>query len=749
MDATLINLKGTVEGVIYKNPANGYIVLELDCGDDGLIPVVGVLGDIADGEKLLLTGSYTESQKYGKQFKAATCERMPPVTKDEIRRWLGSGIIRGVGPVLAKKITDKFGEESLEIIENNPQKLSEISGITADKSVYIASEYKRICNVKAIISFLGEYGFTPQTAILVWQRYDNSSVAIIKENPYLLCAEGIDADFETADRMAFSLGIDSCAVFRVKAAIAYVLRANAEGGHTCLPEELLRERVCEHYEISRDAFDISLEDGANSGEFVVLSGRGGQSGQSSPKHARVFLAAYYNAERYASDKLTDMLKMNVKDKYDYSSEIKGIEFSEGIKYESLQKEAINGCLSNTIFILTGGPGTGKTTALNAVIKICKTLKKSIALAAPTGRAAKRMSEITGENAKTIHRLLEVDAADGNLLVFKRNEMNPLTRNYIIIDEMSMVDCLLFEALLRAIKLGTTLIMVGDSNQLPSVGAGNVLGDLIDSGLIPMIELKEIFRQAAESLIVTNAHRIIGGKLPELGIRDKDFFFMECPNDLEISKLTVDLVKTRLPKTYNFSPLDDIQVLTPTKIGAAGTKDLNRALQSALNPPSRERRELRLFDPPFREGDKVMQTVNDYDVMWQKGAEKGKGVFNGDIGTVVEIDPHNGTMRVSFDGRVAFYTGNMPAKLDHAYAVTIHKSQGSEYSAVIIALTDRSPRLLYRNLLYTGVTRAKKILIAIGSKRIIETMTDNYMKTNRYSCLKPLLIAKFNKNNKED
>jgi exodeoxyribonuclease V alpha subunit len=737
MDLNLLNLSGTVDGVIYKNPGNGYIVLELETEDE-LIPVVGNLGDIATGEKLTLTGDYIESPKYGRQFKAVTCERMPPETKDEIRRYLGSGIIRGLGPALAKKITDKFGEQSLEVIENDPQQLIEVKGVTADKAIYIGTEYKKICSVKSIIAFLAEYGLTPQTGIFTWQKYGNSSVALIKENPYLLCSEGIDADFEGVDRIAYALGIDSCAISRVGAAISHVLRANADGGHTCLPEEVLRNQVCEHYDISLDAFDIALEDGVKGGDFTVLSGG---------KHARVFLTLYYKSERYIADKLCDMLKMNAKAGMDYSEEIKGIEFEENIKYEQLQKDAINGCLSNGIFILTGGPGTGKTTALNAVIKICKSLKKSITLAAPTGRAAKRMSEITGENAKTIHRLLEVDVSNENMLTFKRNELNPLSYDFIVIDEMSMVDTLLFEALLRAVKLGTTLIMVGDSNQLPSVGAGNVLGDMIDTELIPSVELKEIFRQAAESLIVTNAHKIIGGKEPELNIRDKDFFFMECPNDFEISKLITDLVKTRLPKKYNFSAIDDIQILTPTKIGPAGTKELNKVLQSALNPPSKDKRELKMFDPPFREGDKVMQTVNDYEVLWQKGTEKGKGVFNGDIGVITEIDSFNAQMRVNFDGRAAFYTGNMPAKLEHAYAVTIHKSQGSEYNAVIIALTERSPRLLYRNLLYTGVTRAKKILITVGSRRVVKLMMDNYMKTARYTCLKSLLIAKFKKDGK--
>ena len=732
MDSEMSYLTGSVEGVIYKNPANGYIVLELAGENGGLTIAVGNLGDIAEGEKLSLTGSYIETPKYGRQFKAETCERMPPVTRDEIRRYLGSGIIRGIGPALAKKITDKFGEKTLLIIEENPQRLSEITGITADRAVFIGSEYKRICSVKSVISFLSEYGFSPQTAISAWQKYDSSSLSLIKENPYLLCSDGIDADFETVDKMAFALGIDSCDANRVKAAIAFVLRENADNGHTCLPEEILRKTVCEYYEISLDGFDIALENGVQSGEFTVLSGG---------NRARVFLTMYYTAERYIADKLTDMLKMNAKADKDFTNEIAGIEFSEDIRYEELQKKAISGCLTNSLFILTGGPGTGKTTALNAVIKLCKIMKKSIVLAAPTGRAAKRMSEITGENAKTIHRLLEVDITGDNLLTFKRNEMNPLKADYIIIDEMSMVDALLFEALLRAVKVDSTLIMVGDSNQLPSVGAGNILGDLIDSGKIPSVGLKEIFRQAAESLIVTNAHKIIGGELPELHIRDRDFFFMECPNDLEISRLTVDLVKSRLPNKYNFLSVEDIQVLTPTKLGASGTKELNRALQEALNPQSRDKRELKVFEAVFREGDKVMQTVNDYEVAWQKGAEKGKGVFNGDIGIITEIDPHNGTMRVNFDGRAAFYSGNMPSKLEHAYAVTIHKSQGSEYNAVIIALTERSPRLLYRNLLYTGVTRAKNILIIAGSRRAVDLMIENMQKTARYSCLKPLLIKK--------
>lgn len=732
------NINGNVENVIYKNTSNGYIVFEIDSGGE-LISVVGNLGEIAAGEKVSLYGDYIETPKYGKQFKAEACERLPPETVSEIKRYLGSGIIRGLGPSMAKKIADKFGEESLEIIENQPQRLTEVNGITADRALYIGNEYKRICGVKTVIEFLGEYGLGPQTAISVWQKYDNSGVGMIRENPYLLCRNGIDVDFETADRMGENFKIDSCDLNRVNAAITHVLKENANDGHTCLPQEALQNKVCNNFQISLDSFDIALDKGIDSAEYGILT-----SGQKS----RVYLSQYYQAERYIADKLSQMLKLNVSEQYDFSEEIAGVEWTEGINYEMLQKAAINGCLGNNLFILTGGPGTGKTTTLNAVIQLLKQKRKSLGLAAPTGRAAKRMSELTGENAKTIHRLLEVTMNSENLLNFKRNEMNPLKLDVIIVDEMSMVDVLLFESLLRAVRVDSKLIMVGDSNQLPSVGAGNVLRDLISSGLIPTVELKEIFRQAAESLIVTNAHRIISGEMPELGIRDKDFFFMEKSTEGEIAKLVIELNKTRLPNTYGFSPFDDIQVLTPTKMGAAGTKELNKSLQLALNPPSRNRRELRFYDAVFREGDKVMQIANDYDAAWKKGGEKGTGIFNGDIGLIAEIDPYSGNMLINFEGRVACYTQSMLNRIEHAYAITIHKSQGSEYNAVIMPLTNRTYNLLFRNLLYTGVTRAKTILIVVGQKSTINEMIQNERKTLRYSNIKPLLTAKcrMNKDN---
>ena len=734
MQENLLKMEGTVDEVIYRNEQNGYIILNLETAL-GIITIVGTLGNIVEGERLELSGSYVNNAKYGRQFKAEVCQRMLPTTPAEIRRYLGSGIIRGLGPAMAKKIVAAFGEESLDVIENDPLRLSQIKGLTSDKALYISSEYRKLCGVKTVVEFLQKYGISPMTSMAVWRTYDSSSISVIKDNPYVLCGSGIDVSFQTADEIAKELGIDTDDMNRVKAGVMYVLRENSFSGHTCLPRVKLAEIVCNELGVDGQVFDCSLEAGIKEGTFVSLS---------FGEREFVYITEFFNAEDYITTKLSQMLKLSAPLNKDFSDDIAGIEFTENIHYETLQKAAINGCLGNNLFILTGGPGTGKTTTLNAVIQLCKAKKKKLALAAPTGRAAKRMSDLTGEPARTIHRLLEVDFSKEDKLAFKHNETNQLKADVIVVDEMSMVDVLLFEALLRAVRLDAKLIMVGDSNQLPSVGAGNILRDLISGGHIPMVELKEIFRQAAESLIVTNAHKIVGGNMPELDNRKKDSFFMSCPDENDIPKLIIDLAKTRLPKTYGFDPIDDIQILTPTRIGVAGTKELNRELQLALNPPSRTKKELRFFDVVYRMGDKVMQIKNDYDVVWTKAGEKGSGVFNGDIGVVTDVDAHNGYITINFDGRAAIYTTEMLTKIEHAYAVTIHKSQGSEYSAVIMPLTSVSKNLLYRNLLYTGVTRAKKILILVGRKQLVYEMVYNNRKMLRYSCIKPLLESKLRK-----
>lgn len=734
-----VELSGSVEDVIYKNADNGYTVINLGC-DEGLIAVVGNLGDVNEGERLSLRGGWITSPKYGRQFKAAMCERSMPETESEISAYLGSGVIKGLGPAIAKKIVKQFGTEALDIIDNDCMQLTVIKGITSDKALYISNEYHKITGVNEVIKFLGEYNFGPAHAISVWSAFEHDSIKQIKTNPYILCTSGIDIDFRSVDRMAADLGFDAENSDRVRAGIVYVLHENANAGHTCLPTEKLRESVCDNLGIERRQFESCLDD-CEEKDWVVRITLG--------KREFVYLPEYYLAETYIAKKLAFMLRTSAQYEKDYSDEIRGVEFSENIQYEDLQRAAISACLTGSVFILTGGPGTGKTTTLNGVIKILKAQKKRILLCAPTGRAAKRMSDLTGEPARTIHRLLEVDFNAKGELKFKRNETNPLPADVVIADEMSMVDALLMCSLVRAIKPTSKFIMVGDSNQLPSVGAGNVLKDLIASHYIPSVELKEIFRQAAQSLIVTNAHRIVNGEFPVLDDRQNDFFFMNKSLESDIAELVIQLAKQRLPDTYGFSPIDDIQVLCPTKMGMAGTKELNKQLQSALNPPSQNKAELKFFDVIFRTGDKVMQTKNDYDVLWTKNNEKGSGIFNGDIGIIRSVDRFSQNVTIDFEGRVAIYTSEMLRRLEHAYAITIHKSQGSEYDAVIIPITAFTHNLLYRNLLYTGVTRAKKMIIVIGTKELVKTMVDNNRKMLRYSLLRPLLEKEMNRKDTEE
>lgn len=734
-----VELSGSVEDVIYKNADNGYTVINLGC-DEGLIAVVGNLGDVNEGERLSLRGGWITSPKYGRQFKAAMCERSMPETESEISAYLGSGVIKGLGPAIAKKIVKQFGTEALDIIDNDCMQLTVIKGITSDKALYISNEYHKITGVNEVIKFLSEYNFGPAHAISVWSAFEHDSIKQIKTNPYILCTSVIDIDFRSVDRMAADLGFDAENSDRVRAGIVYVLHENANAGHTCLPTEKLRESVCDNLGIERRQFESCLDD-CEEKDWVVRITLG--------KREFVYLPEYYLAETYIAKKLAFMLRTSAQYEKDYSDEIRGVEFSENIQYEDLQRAAISACLTGSVFILTGGPGTGKTTTLNGVIKILKAQKKRILLCAPTGRAAKRMSDLTGEPARTIHRLLEVDFTAKGELKFKRNETNPLPADVVIADEMSMVDALLMCSLVRAIKPTSKFIMVGDSNQLPSVGAGNVLKDLIASHYIPSVELKEIFRQAAQSLIVTNAHRIVNGEFPVLDDRQNDFFFMNKSLESDIAELVIQLAKQRLPDTYGFSPIDDIQVLCPTKMGMAGTKELNKQLQSALNPPSQNKAELKFFDVIFRTGDKVMQTKNDYDVLWTKNNEKGSGIFNGDIGIIRSVDRFSQNVTIDFEGRVAIYTSEMLRRLEHAYAITIHKSQGSEYDAVIIPITAFTHNLLYRNLLYTGVTRAKKMIIVIGTKELVKTMVDNNRKMLRYSLLRPLLEIEMNRKDTEE
>ncbi len=729
---TLESIKGTVEDIIFYNEENGYVVLDMDV-ESTLVTAVGNMGDVREGERLTLYGGYVSNQKYGRQFKVEMFERNLPESSAEIRKYLGSGVIQGIGPAMAKRIVSAFGEKALDIIETDSVQLSAIKGISPEKALEIGENFRKITGLRKAMTFFSRYRIQPQYIAAAWKRFEGYTLAAVQENPYCLCAGGIDLPFSDADRVGADLGIPRDSEERVFAGIIWALRVGANNGNTCMPYESLSQWVTRELEISEKLFETALGIAAKRRDVIITD-------KYSARY--VFLSEYYEAEQFIADKLFEMIKRDSGGGTDYSEEIAGIEWELGITYENLQRKAINGCMNNHVFILTGGPGTGKTTTLNAVIELCRKRGQKLKLAAPTGRAAKRMAELTGAPAQTIHRLLEVDfAAGGNS--FRRNEENPLSCDVLIIDEMSMVDTLLMASLLRAVKSRTRLILVGDSNQLPSVGAGNILRDLIAGSRVPKVELKEIFRQAAQSLIVTNAHRIVNGEFPVLNDRTNDFFFMPSDSEENTLRLVIELCRMRLPKTYGYDPLEDIQVLCPSKMGIVGTANINGELQLALNPPSKDKRELKYINTLFRDGDKVMQNKNDYDVEWRRGAEKSHGVFNGDIGRISSVDKANGSCELDFDGKMAKYTSEMLGKLDLAYAVTIHKSQGSEYPAVIIPLPNGMDRLSYRNLLYTAVTRAKKILIVIGRPDKILKMVNNDKRTLRYSCLKQMLEEHFN------
>ena len=728
MEQKILHIEGTVENVLFKNEENGYCVLDLDAGGE-LITVVGELGDIESGEGLILEGGYVSHKKFGTQFRAVYCERKLPDTVVNIEKYLASGAVKGIGPALAKRIVNTFGITTLDIMENAPYRLSEIKGISPKKCEEIAAETKKLFSLRLIMSFLSQFGIKSQYAMRAYRTYGADAIELLKLNPYLLCGDAIGLDFKKADSVAHDLHIESNSDVRIIAGIQHILRANAGIGHSCIPLETLAEKAKKALEVTEQdfyrAYNAGLDDD-NIFEYI--------------KNEReyVYLPEYFHAESFIADRIKILRDFTSPEDFNYDALIDIEEEEHNIKYEKLQRQAITTAVSRGLMILTGGPGTGKTTTLNAIISILEKRGLNVLLAAPTGRAAKRMSDLTGYEAKTIHRLLEMEYDTGDRLRFTHNENNPLECDVLVIDEMSMVDVLLFEALLRAVRLGCKLIMVGDSDQLPSVGAGDLLRDLISSGIVPVTELKEVFRQAQKSCIVTNAHRIVSGEMPDLSRKDSDFFFMKREDYAQAMKLIVDLAKTRLPKAYNYSPTDDIQIIAPSRIGSLGTIELNKVLQREINPPSPSKPECKSYIYTFRLGDKVMQTKNNYDIIWKKNDESGTGIFNGDIGKIIKIDNVSSSAVIEFDGRTAVYPFDTLSQIELAYAVTVHKSQGCEFEAVIMPVLGSFEKLCYRNLLYTAVTRAKKLLILIGTEDIIQKMVGNVRKNRRYSCLAHML-----------
>lgn len=720
-----------VEDVVFYNEETGYIVLEMSL-DNKLFTAVGNMGDVREGERLTMYGDYVTSQKYGRQFGVEIFERTIPTDVNAIRKYLGSGVIKGVGPAAAKKIVDAFGENALDVLENDPMQLSAIKGIPADRAMLIGQEFRKITGLRKVMTFFSKYNIPQYVISSAWKLYGSDLIRAVQSNPYCLCETGIELSFADAERIARDQNFPMDSEERIFAGLIWALREYANDGNCCVRESDVANYVTQNLLIGDKAYYSALQYAESRGDIV-------NTDKYDTRY--IYLSEYYNAECYISEKLAEMIKLG-SENADYSAEISGIECENAIEYDDMQKEALTACMNERVFILTGGPGTGKTTTLKALIALMKRRHMKIKLAAPTGRAAKRMADLTGAPAQTLHRLLEVDFAAGGSS-FKRNEENPLECDAVIVDEMSMVDAMLFASLLRALKSRTRLIMVGDTDQLPSVGAGNVLHDLLASGKVPSVELTEIFRQAAESLIVMNAHSIIHGELPELQNKSSDFFFMYSENETDSLRLAISLCKTRLPKAYGYDPLEDIQVLCLSRVGAVGTEVVNRELQAALNPPSKDKREMPMFDRViFRDGDKIMQTKNDYDVEWRRGAEKSHGIFNGDIGKILDTDRVNRRCNIDFEGRKAQYDGDMLKKIEHAYAVTVHKSQGSEYPAVILLLPNYLNRLSYRNLLYTAITRAKKTLVVIGTDAKIEQMVRNDRREERYSCLAPMLEDQF-------
>ena len=733
LEDNTIKIEGTVENVLFRNESNGYIVLEIDSKGE-LITVVGTLGDIDDGEHLSLVGKYVTHSKFGVQFQAEYCDRKLPNTAINIQKYLSSGAIKGIGPSFAKKIVDEFGERTLEIMENEPMKLMQIKGITPKKCDSIAAEVKKIFNLRILMTYLAGYGIKAQYAMKAFQKWDLNSMEMIKNNPYILCEYGIDLEFKKAERIAKDLRISACSPKRIRAGIVDILMQNVNVGHTCLPLDRLQPVACKHLEISEQDFYNTYNEAL---EEEIYEYR---------KNERefVYLSDYYFAESYIAGRLSVLEAFSQKNIDDYDNLIEIEEQENNIKYEKLQREAISASLSKGLVVLTGGPGTGKTTTLNAIISLYQKQGNIVMIAAPTGRAAKRVSDLTGYDAKTIHRLLEVEFDKSGKLKFKHNENNPLNCDVLVIDEMSMVDVLLFESVLRALKLSCKIIMVGDSDQLPPVGAGNILKDLISSQQLTVIKLKEIFRQAQESCIVTNAHKIVNGINPDLKQKQSDFFFFQRLENESVLEMVIDLCKKRLPKAYGYSPLDDIQILCPSRKGPLGVVEVNKAIQGALNPKKAQKREVRSFIYTFREGDKVMQTRNNYDITWRKDGEDGAGIFNGDIGKILSINKQKLEVMIDFDGRITSYDLDLLEQLELAYAITVHKSQGSEFEAVIMPILGGFEKLYYRNLLYTAVTRAKKLMILIGSQIKVYQMVENNRKTLRYSCLKAMLTNEIGK-----
>ncbi len=728
-----ITITGTVVEVIYFNKENGYSIFDLQTEDQDVITCTGTLPFVTPGETLTVLGGWHYHPSYGKQLKLSGFVRPEPGCEAEIISFLASGLIPGVRRATAEKLVKRFGADTLHVIADTPERLAEIKGISEKKAFEIQRAYLETKDLEQLIMFMQKHGLSTSYAMQLYDLYGSRAVSRLEENPYLLCEQLRGVSFRTADTLAKGLGVRSGDENRIRAGIRYTLLYSAfSGGHTYLPRDIL---------ISTSARMLEVDELSAENALVALLAAGTLLRDEVGGQEAVFLPELYYAEHNVSERLAAMAsrtkEADLTERQQAEQEIAALEEEEHLTLAPMQREAVQTALGAGCTVITGGPGTGKTTAIRFLIAALRRRKKKIALCAPTGRAAKRMSQLSGFEAKTIHRLLEVGYSGGDdmLRSYAKNEEDPLTDDVVIVDEASMADVLLLDALTEALKKKAQLILVGDSDQLPPVGAGNVLKDVIASGRVPVVRLSTVFRQAEESMIVTNAHRMNHGEEPIYNQKDKDFFLISALGAEGITARLVDLVQNRLPKAYGFDPMRDIQVISPMKKTAVGVLALNKALQEALNPPQKGKRERIGTMRTLREGDKVMQIKNNYDLPWESltGGADGSGVYNGDIGMIESIE--SDCVSVIFDNeRRVMYKIPMLDELEHAYAITVHKSQGSEFPAVVMPVFHGVPRLMTRNLIYTAVTRAAKLVVLVGQKSAVKTMIDNNFEEKRYSAL---------------
>ncbi|MBI6874012.1 SF1B family DNA helicase RecD2 [Clostridium aciditolerans] len=726
-------IQGIVEDIIFQNEENGYVVAKVKEGNER-ITIVGCIPYIAEGQNLKIIGEWVLHPQFGQQFKVQLCEEIMPSSIVGIERYLSSGIIAGIGPVTAKKIVEKFGEETLNILDNNIERLKEIEGIGEKKIALINESYSKQHEIRNIMVFLQTYGVTPNQCVKIHKRFGGDSIKFVRENPYILTEEISGIGFKTADKIARSLGVEANSPFRIQSGIRYLVSQFCSLGNTYMPMEKLIKEGIDTLGVSKDELEENIYESSINGKIKL---------EKMKDEICVFSLPYYYCELGVTKKILTLALSKYDDiGIEIDKEIEEFEKSNSIEFAASQKEAIGGAIKNGIEIITGGPGTGKTTIINCITEIFEKASLKVFMGAPTGRAAKRMTEATGREAKTIHRLLEMGVSEGDDdLLFTRGEDAPLECDVIIIDEASMIDITLMHNLLKAVSLGTRLIIVGDVDQLPSVGPGNVLRDLIESKCIKVVRLKDIFRQSQESMIVVNAHKINAGEIPAINKKDKDFYFIKCEEPNKICDTVIELIDKRLPNFNKlWNKMHHIQILSPMRKGVLGISSLNKKLQDILNKKDENKKEKEFKDVVFRVGDKIMQTKNNYSLKWVRvageGENEGLGIFNGDVGYIDDIDEEKDTITVVFDDeRKVIYDSIYLDEIDLAYAITIHKSQGSEFPVVIIPMFMGPPLLMNRNLLYTAITRAKQLVVLVGDMKAMQFMINNNKSFERYSLLK--------------